>query len=432
MDIYVVQPGDTIETIALRYGVSAAQLIQDNEINPNNLVPGQTLVIAYPKQTYTVQEGDSLTSIANTYGITIMQLLRNNPQLSGREYIYPGETIVISYNTGDKVTTNGLVYPYINNNTLRKTLPFLTYISIFNYTAAPEGEIITYYDDLEIIRISKDYGVVPLMMLSTLTPQGEPNIALAYDILLNEEFQDRHINNILNIIKTKGYYGVNMVFNYINTTNQKLYENFVIKVSNRLRNEGYLFFASININIYNVNNEITFERVDYSGISQEVDGILFIQLNWGINYGPPAPVSSINNLRAFVEYVVTSVSPDKIIIGKPIISYDWALPFVPGQSNANSLTLDSALRLAKDVGATIQFDETSQTPFFEYIRYSFGSPVQHIVWSIDARSIDAILKLVSEYKLNGTGIWSIMLYIPQLWLLINSQYEIIKIIPDNL
>jgi spore germination protein len=431
MDIYVVQSGDTISSIAERYGVSAQKLIQDNELSPNNLVPGQTIVIVYPNQTYTVQDGDSLESIANTYGVTIMQLLRNNPYLSGREYVYPGEIITISYNTGDEVLTNGFVYPYINYDTLRKTLPYLTYLSVFNYSAGKEGEIISYYEDSEIIQIATEYGTVPLLMIATLTPQGEPNIATAYDILLNEEFQDRHINNILNAMKEKGYYGVNMVFNYINTTNQKIYENFISKVSNRLHSEGYLFFATFNLNISNDNGEVIFEKVDYSGINQVVDALIFIQLNWSINLGPPAPVSSIYNLRTFVDYVINYVSPNKTLLGKPIISYDWTLPYVPERTFANSLTLESTLRLAYYVGASILFDETSQTPFFEYTRYSLSRPEEHIVWSIDARSIEAILELVSEYDLGGTGIWSIMVFIPQLWLLINSQYEIIKVIPDN-
>lgn len=57
MDIHVVQPGETIYSIAEKYSVSATRLIQDNGlIEPNNLVVGQTIVIVYPEQVYTVQE----------------------------------------------------------------------------------------------------------------------------------------------------------------------------------------------------------------------------------------------------------------------------------------------------------------------------------------------------------------------------------------
>lgn len=74
MNIHVVQPGDTLSSIAINYGVSEAKLLQDNElINPDNvcppgtLIPGQTIVIVYPVQTYEVQPGDTLDGIANIY-----------------------------------------------------------------------------------------------------------------------------------------------------------------------------------------------------------------------------------------------------------------------------------------------------------------------------------------------------------------------------
>jgi spore germination protein len=132
-----------------------------------------------------------------------------------------------------------------------------------------------------------------------------------------------------------------------------------------------------------------------------------------------------------VEYVITMVSPDKIAIGKPLIGYDWELPYVSGASRAFSLTINAALRLAYDTGSVIQFDEISQTPFFTYERSTVGAPVQHVVWSIDARSINALDNVIRNYGLNGAGIWTIMVYYPQLWLVANSQFEIIKLIPEN-
>jgi len=171
--IHVVQPSENIYSIAEMYGVSVLKLIQDNELeNFNDLVPGQTIVIVYPKLTYTVQEGDTLLGIATANDITVMQLLRNNPYLENRNYINPGEIIVISYDTNGKLTTNGFAYPFINKETLRKTLPYLTYLTVFNYSATSDGGIISYYDDTESIRLAKEYGAIPLMMMTTLTAQG--------------------------------------------------------------------------------------------------------------------------------------------------------------------------------------------------------------------------------------------------------------------
>lgn len=433
MDIYVVQPGDDIFAIAEKYGVTVTRLIQDNGLeNPYDLVIGQTIVIAYPKQTHTVQQGDSLTSIAEAYGIPLMKLLRNNPFLLDREYIYPDETIVISYNTIGKIATNGFTYPYINTNTLKKALLNLTYLSVYNYRVTEEGDITAYYDDSEIIQLAKIYGVIPLMMTTTLTPQGEPNMEAAYNVLSNEEYQYRNIDNMINVIKTKGFYGVNIIFNFLNSENQKLYLDYLSRVSERFSREGFLLIITINNAILNTSSESPFEQLDFLTISQLVNNIVFLNLTWGTKYGPPSPISSIYNIRIFLDYLITTVSPDKILLGTSLISYDWELPYIAEQSSVHSLTLYSSLRLANDVDATILFDVVSQTPYFHYNQYSLDVSAQHIVWSIDARSIDSLNKLGTEYEINGTGLWNIMIYYPQLWLLFYSQYEIHQYIPDSL
>jgi spore germination protein len=275
MTIHVVQSGETIQSIADFYGISVTRLILDNGLdNPDNLVTGQSIVIAYPELTYTVKQGDTLIDIANNNNITLMQLFMNNPYLYEREYIYPGEVIVIKYPKKDKITTHGNTVPYIDKGTLIKTLPYLTYLSILNYTATKEGEINTYYDDTEIIQTTKEYGVIPLMLLTTLTIQGEANIGIAFDILLSETFQNKQIDNILNILKTKGYYGVNISFEYINVSNLQQYESYFTKITKRLRDEGYLVFVTINPGISNVNNELRFEKVDYSILDQLANNII--------------------------------------------------------------------------------------------------------------------------------------------------------------
>ena len=79
MDIHVVRAGETLNDIAQRYGVSTERLAQDNGLaDPTRLVPGQTLVVLYPRRVVTVQPGETLAGIAAREGVTLNQLLRNN------------------------------------------------------------------------------------------------------------------------------------------------------------------------------------------------------------------------------------------------------------------------------------------------------------------------------------------------------------------
>ncbi|QHQ63013.1 LysM peptidoglycan-binding domain-containing protein [Anaerocolumna sedimenticola] len=429
MEIYVVQQGDSIYSIAEKYGVSVEKIIQDNELQyPYDLVIGQAMVIAFPKQSHIVQDGDTLQSIADFYHVTLMQLLRNNPNLSERKFLYPGESLIISYNTSRSITTNGFAYPFIRRETLIKTLPNLTYLSVFNYTVTEKGEMVTYYDDTTIIKTIKDYLVIPLLVLTTLTPQGVPDIKTAYDILLNEEYQDNAINQFISIMHSKGYLGINLFLDFLNENNQSLYHNLIQRISNRLQQENFKFFITINYDVRKEDGTIVIEQVNYSNFSSYVDGMIFLKFVWGTNDNPPAPVSNISYLRALTEYVISQVSPDKVIVGKPILGYDWRLPFIPNESYATSLTINSVLILANDAGAIIEFDEESQTPYFYYYEFGFTYPAQHVVWFIDARSIEVLNRLIIDYLLNGSGVWNIMIYNQQLWTITNSTFDIVKLI----
>lgn len=428
MIIHVVQPGETVQSIAELYGIPLEILIQNNDIGyPYTLATGQSLVIVYPELTYTVQEGDTLLSIANAHNVTEMQLLQNNPYIIERGYIYPGDIIVISYAKKGTLTMHGTAATYINRNTLMKTLPYLTYLSILNYTVTEEGNIISYYDDTDVIQLAKEYNVMPLMLITTLTIKGESNVRTLYDLLLNEDYQAIMAENIINIIKEKGFYGINIAFDYVSVSNLHYIVDFISRLTSLVNEEGYQVFITINPNLTSDGTDISFARVDYSTINEIANSINFVNFEWATNINPPSPVSSIQNISIFLSYILNYIPANKIVAGLSTIGFDWSLPFLPGISSVSSMTSINAINLAKSYGAVIQFDEVSQTPFFRYSRANNGYTVEHIVWFIDARSINALLDLVYENNLLGVAIWNIISYNAQLWYIINSQFDIVKV-----
>lgn len=429
MEIYVVQPGDTLVDIARKYGVTVEKLAADNGLPyPYNLITGQALVITYPKTTHVVSEGETIQNIADRYQVSVMQILRNNPYLSDREFIYPGDSLVISYNTQKRITTNGFAYPFIKKETLIKTLPGLTYLSVFNYAVLESGSISTFQDDTEIIETAKEYGTIPLLFLTTLTYQGDPNLELTYKVLLDTEYQDRMMDEFISIMKQKGYYGVNLILNNLAKDNQQLYQNLLRRAEEKLQAENLLFFVTVNYSLVEEDGLSVIEDIDYLALSQNTQNLTFINLTWGSIDTPPEPVSDINYIRMLVDFVIDTVPPEKIVIGEPVIGYDWELPYVKGRSSITSLTINSTYSLAYQVGAIIEFDEASQTPYYYYNRFGFELPRQHVVWFIDARSIDGLNKIIIDNNLNGSGMWNIMIYYAQLWTIINSEFDVIKLI----
>lgn len=425
MIIHVVQPGETIYSIASNYGKSVDRLIRENDLlNPNNLVVGQTIVIVYPKLTYIVKRGDTLVNIAKEHGVPLMQLLRNNPYLSDREYIYPGEEIVISYEDDKigKIQTNGYAYPFIDINTLRKILPFLTFLSIFKYTVNSEGEL-NNINDSEIIQVAKEFGVAPVMIISALTETGDVDIDTSHNLLIDVEIQNRLINNIIMKMKEKGYYALNVDYQLIPEEDRKLYINFLSNLTNRLNSEGYSVIATLTPRTFQPEpGEDIYLGGDYAELSRATNGVILLAYSWGYTDEFPIIAMPFQMIQDLLSFAVTQINPDVIFMGITTIGYIWELPYVKGVSRVVSINQVNAIQLASDGGAVIYYDEITQASYFYY-----GDNNEYIVWFKDPRSVNNTVKLVPEYGLRGIGIWNVMYFMAQIMLVINVQYEIDKI-----
>jgi spore germination protein len=427
MIIHVVQPGDTIYSIASQYNTSPQKIIIDNELeNPNELVPGQTLVILIPEITHVVQPGETLAQIARNYNTTTVELLQLNPFIDFADEIMPGDQITIS-NSEEKrgpISVLGYAYPNIDRDVLMKTLPYMTYLTLFTYGITEEGELIGIEDE-ELIRMARDFGVAPLMLISTLTEEGTFSNELAHVILNDPVVQNNLIENILQTLREKNYYGLDVDFEYVLPEDEEAFINFIQKLNDRLSPEGYEVFTALAPKTSADQPGLLYEAHNYPRIGEASDDVLLMTYEWGYTYGPPMAVSPIDKVREVLDYAVTEIPRDKIYMGIPNYGYDFTLPYVEGESRAESVSNVGAVDLAARVGATIQYDETSQAPYFIYYD---NEGKQHRVWFEDARSILAKLNLFNEYGFKGVGYWNIMRYFPQNWLLVSNLYDIAKVL----
>lgn len=96
---HVVQPGETLQIIAARYGTTWGAIAAANNItDPNRIYVGQRLVIpAGPPPApryYTVQQGDRIYEIARRFGVSPQAIITAN-NLWNANLIYPGQRLVI-------------------------------------------------------------------------------------------------------------------------------------------------------------------------------------------------------------------------------------------------------------------------------------------------------------------------------------------------
>lgn len=423
MVIHVVQPGDSLYRIAQMHGVPLQFLIQQNELHePYRLTPGQTIVVPQPTQTYTVKRGDTLGDIAARNGTTVLALWQNNPQLGGTDRIYPGQSLVLSY--GPKLGTfavNGYAYPNIDLRVLRKTLPYLTYLSVFSYGFDRMGRILPQNADL-LTRMARQYGVRPLLVLTTLGEDGQFSGERAHQLFQDQAARGALIENLAQTIASQGFAGVDIDFEYIPPEDAAAYAAFVRDVRARLEPPGYTVLVALAPKTSVEQRGLLYEAHDYRALGEAANNVLLMTYEWGYALSEPMAVAPIDKVEQVVRFATSAIPPDKIFLGIPNYGYDWTLPYVRGQSRARTVGNVQAVEQAIQVGAPIQYDETAQSPHYNYWR----DRAEHEVWFEDARSIRAKLALAGEYRLRGVSIWNIMRYFPQLWLVLNNLYEIEK------
>lgn len=425
MIIHVVKPGDTIYKLSNFYGVPVEKIISDNAIiNPNELVVGQTIVVITNQINYTVEPGDSLYSISQKYQISLNDLKEANPNIVWPYNLNVGQTVVIpvpNNKLGD-MEVNGYAFPNINMQVLEDTLPHLTYLSIFSYQVSPSGNL-TNIDDASLINKAKEFKVAPMMVITNLEEGAGFSSDIAHEILTNTDAQNNLINNIINVLQTKGYYGLDIDFEYVYPQDKENYNKFLERVVNALHPLGFIVTTALAPKVSENQPGLLYEAHDYKVHGQLADHVIIMTYEWGYTYGEPQAVAPIGPVKQVLNYATSVIPPQKILMGMPNYGYDWQLPFEEGTA-ATVVGNVGAVDLAREKGSEIMYSESSQAPYFNY----YTNTNQHVVWFDDARSIAARLKLVNDYNLGGVSYWTINRYFPQMWLVQDALYNTVKVL----
>lgn len=407
MTIHVVTPGQSLAELARAYGVPAEFLAAWNGLaDPGRLAVGQSLLILTPTQVYTVQPGDTLFSVAARAGVSARRLYQLNPQLGGLPTLIPGQRLCLSIAEQPDLGPReafGYAYPFVREPVLRAILPYATDLMPFTYGISESGGLVPLRDEA-LIALAEEYAVRPMMHLSTITEEGGFSSQRAELAISTAESRQRLIDAVVQTMQRKGYRGVDVDFEYIEGRFAQDYATFVAELRTQVNALGGEVFAALAPKTAVDQRGLLYEGHDYASLGAAADAVLLMTYEWGYSYSPPMAVAPIDNVRRVVQFAVNQIAAEKIFLGFPAYGYDWTLPFERGR-RARVIGCDEAVTLALRYGAEIQFDERARTPFFRY-RAEDGS--EHECWFEDVRSAMAKFDLLAEFGLRGVGFWNYM------------------------
>ncbi len=375
---------------------------------------------------YVVNPGDTVDSIATENGVPVDTILYNN-QLEYPYELAVGQALLLSKGEGEQggktVEVNGYAYPFIQRDVLDQTLPYLSDLSVFSYGFTTEGDLIfPTLDDTFMIEAALAMGVSPVLTLTPIGPDGRFSNYLISSVVNDPDAWENLIGQLAATVQEKGFRGVDIDFEYILAEDAEAFAEFVGNVRLAINEIGYPVSVALAPKTSDDQPGLLYAGKNYALLGEAADKVLLMTYEWGYTYGPPMAVAPINKVREVVEYALTRIPAYKVNLGIPNYGYDWPLPFEQGVTAAKTIGNIEAVRIAIENDAQIQFDTTAMSPYFRYVK----DGVEHEVWFEDVRSMEAKFNLVREFDLRGMGYWQIMKLFRANWLLLSDRFLIRK------
>ena len=240
-------------------------------------------------QIHVVKGGDSLYTIAKKYGANYIELARENG-FNLQDTLVIGQTIVI--NSGEIspkagiVEVNGYAFVNIADDVLTKTLPYLTYLSLFSYEARADGTfkpIAAPAAEDKIIAKAIDARVMPTMVVSNIGASGNFESTLAREILTNPTTIDKLIDNLLKTMHTKKYAGLDVDFEFVLPSDRAAYTEFLAKCAEKMHNNGFFISCAIPAKDAESTTDPLTGAYDYAAIGAIVGNVTLMTYDWGYN-----------------------------------------------------------------------------------------------------------------------------------------------------
>ncbi len=373
---------------------------------------------------YVVRPGDTFFSIAAAFGITTAYLHSANPEITSPYTISVGQVIHIpDIFVRRSIDVNGFAFPDIEPQVLAETLPYLTYLSIFSYQVLADGSLVE-IDDTQLIQAAWQAGVAPMMVITNIEATAGFSSALAHTILTDNQVQQTLLSNIIAVLDSKSFYGLNIDFEYVYPIDRLAYNQFLQTVTERLRSLGYFTAITVAPKVSAGQLGAQYEAYEYPALGILVNRVILATYEWGYTFGPPIATSPVEQVQRVLDYAISVIPSQKILMGMPNYGFDWTLPY-QAFSSARTVSFNEAEALAASTGAEIRFDPGTQVSYFNYVD---DGGVQHVVSFDNEIGIRYRLEFVSSYNLGGVSFWTINNFSPASYQTLNTMYDVRKVL----
>lgn len=216
-----------------------------------------------------------------------------------------------------------------------------------------------------------------------------------HNLLSNPENRDRLVDNLDREITRGQYDGVNIDFELMAASDA---DNFVLFLQELKAKIGPDVELSVAVYARTANDKWP-TGYDYKGIGATADKVVVMAYDYHYATDSPGPIAPLWWTKQVVDYMVSVMPREKILLGMASYGYDWA-----EGANGTTVTAEKLAAVKSKYNVTERFDMESMSPTYTYVD---ESGVSHQIWMEDERSLQEKWKLAVDNGLGGISFWRI-------------------------
>jgi len=302
----------------------------------------------------------------------------------------------------------GYYITYADNSNVSLTQHFnqLDIVSPYFYHLTPTGTIKSFNESETTQMLQNNHvKVVPLIQNESRWDEFTKTIDTVAE-------RDAIVDRLYELVLTRGYDGIHIDFEGVNAADRDLLTDFMTRLHTAFKPQGWIVSQAV---IARTSDSSTYwgGAYDYEKLSKVNNYITIMAYDYGYASRPdPIAVAPIWWVDSVMDYAVTRIPREKILLGIPLYGYDWN---ITTGATATSVTHPGAIELAAQPGATAGYSEEHQAP---WVKYTDHNGHMHEVWYENAASFEAKLTLMTDHRVAGFAGWRLGHEDPAVWTVI--------------
>jgi spore germination protein len=231
-------------------------------------------------------------------------------------------------------------------------------------------------------------------------------------VIDNPSLRKQHIENIVNLTVAMNYDGIDIDYENFDASDRDDFSTFMSELSLALHANNKLLNVCVAAKTSEPDPGGSTRSQDWTALSSCCDSIRVMCYDYHWRKSAAGPVAPKPWVERVIKFARSSIPKEKMVLGLPSYGYDW-----PKDEAGASITWTSSIKTALKHNAAIQWNETFESPWFNYIE----GGIVHEVWFENAASLNSKLELAKKYDINGVCIWRLGSEDPEIWKAIRNR-----------